>query len=239
MPTVHEWLEGRGLDSELADKMGWVSYHHPQQGDWVAIPFTWAGELITTQYRSLTEKKFRFKTGASVELWNADALTDTSLDSQPLVIAEGACDGLACVQVGHLRTVAVPGWSDKNYDPANYEPFKKHEADIKRATRIVVTQHDDDAGAAMLKAIANFFDESDVAFVKWPKGCKDATDVLKAHGVQALRDCIKQAKSIDPPGGIISGFTDAPPIPARKVWKLDWPEFDRMLAWRTREVSAR
>ena len=238
MTTLQEWLENRGLDCELADKMGWVSYHHPKHGtDWVAIPYTLAGELITTQYRSLIDKQFRFKTGARVELWNADALTDTSLDNQPLVISEGACDGLACVQAGNQRTVAVPGWSEANYDPSNYEPFKKHEAEIKRAKRIVVTQHDDNAGAAMLKAISNFFDESDVAFVKWPKGCKDANDVLKAHGAAKLADCIKQAKSIDPPGGIISGFTDAPPLAVRRIWKLDWPEFDRMLAWRTREVS--
>jgi len=238
MPTLHEWLEARGLDIELADKMGWQSYRHPQQGtDWCAIPFTFAGELITTQYRSLIAKQFRFKAGAKVELWNADALTDRSLDDHPLIIAEGACDGLACIQAGHQRTVAVPGWSEANYDPANYEPFKKHEADIKRAQRIVVTQHADNAGAAMLRAIANFFDENSVAFVKWPDGCKDANDVLKAHGAKALAQCIETAKIIDPPGGIISGFTDAPPIPARKVWKLDWPEFDQRLAWRSREVS--
>jgi twinkle protein len=238
MITVQEWLEERGLDSELADKMGWGSFRHPKQGtDWLTIPFLHGGALVTMQYRNLNAKEFRFKAGARVELWNADALTDTSLDNQPLIIAEGACDGLACVQVGYQRTVAVPGWSEKNYDPANYEPFKKHEAEIKRAKRIIVTQHNDNAGAAMLKAIANFFDDSDVAFVKWPDGCKDANDVLKRDGGKALSQCIAAAKSIDPPGGIISGFTDAPPIPVRKIWKLDWPEFDRLLAWRTREVS--
>ncbi len=166
-----------------------------------------------------------------------DCLKDETLEDQPLVIAEGALDGLALVQAGFPRTVAVPGWSASNFDPENYEPFKISEEGIKRASRIVVAQHDDNAGAAMLRAVANFFEDNDVCFVRWPKGCNDANDTLLEHGEGAVAEAISGARSVDPPGGMITGFTNLPPTPERRVWKLDWPEFDKLMAFRTREVS--
>ena len=166
--TLEQWLESRNLDIELAAKMGWVQIRHDDLGPSVKIPYVRDGKTVTVQYRALEKKAFRFATGSAIELWNVDCLKDLSLDSNPLVIAEGACDGLALMQCGFPRVVAVPGWSDKNFDPANYEPFTRNEAAIKHAGKIIVAQHTDNAGASMLRAIANFFDECEVRYVSWP-----------------------------------------------------------------------
>ena len=233
---LYEWLTNRGLDPELAAKMGWVEAQG-KSGAVLSIPYIRDEQQRTVQYRSLTTKEFRFKAGAEIELWNVDCLKDTALDEEPLVICEGACDGLAVMQSGFQRVIAVPGWSDSNLTAESYEPFKRHEEDIKRAKRIIVCQHDDNAGSAMLRGIGNFFDESDVGYVKWPTGCGDANDVLREFDADTLTEVINRAKSIDPPGGLITGFTDLPPMPERTIYKLNWEEFDGRLAWRTREVS--
>jgi twinkle protein len=230
-----EWLDARGLDIELAAKMGWECVRHRELGLALKIPYYRDEKVVTTQYRALDKKEFRLAQGAEIELWNRDVLKDVG--GRTLVIAEGACDGLALVQCGYPHTVAVPGWSDKNYEPDNYKPFTSNEAMISTAKRIVVAQHNDNAGATMLRAVANFFDECSVAYVRWPADCKDANDCLLKHGPSAVVQAISTAKEVDPPGGLITGFSDLPPRPERHIWRLDYPELDRVMAFRSRAIS--
>jgi twinkle protein len=231
------WLEARGLDPELADKMGWEASFRKDGTVWLKIPYIRDGQPVTTQYRRLDAKEFRFVSGSEVELWNVDALKDASLANQPLILAEGACDGLALLQCGFARTVAVPGWSDKNLEPDRYEPFKRNEQAIRQARTVIVAQHADNAGSAMLRAVANFFDECDVRYVAWPKDCNDANDTLLLYGQEVVVQAVNGARQVDPPGGMITGFTDLPPRPERKIWRLDWPELDKFMAFRSREIS--
>jgi twinkle protein len=240
MVTLQEWLESRGLDLEIADKMGWVQRSHAQLGASVAIPYVKDGKRVATQYRALETKDFRFSKDCEVELWNVDCLKDRSLDSQPLIMAEGACDGLAIMQAGFQRVIAVPGWSDKNFEAANYKPFTSNEELIKRAGTIIVAQHNDNAGATMLRAVANFFDECNVKYVTWPKDCKDANDCLLLKGQESLVTAISSARAVDPEGGLITGFSDLPPSPSREIWKLGipaFPELDKVMAFRSRSIS--
>jgi twinkle protein len=240
MVKAADWLESRGLDVELAAKMGWGPATHPQLGASIRIPYFRDGKVVAYQYRALETKDFRFSKDCEVELWNVDCLKDRSLDHHPLVMAEGACDGLALMQCGFQRVVAVPGWSDKNFEPSNYKPFTSNEEVIKRAGAIVVAQHDDNAGATMLRAVSNFFDECDVSYVTWPKGCKDANDCLLLAGQEAVVTAVSSARTVDPPGGLITGFSDLPPRPDRQIWKLgipEHPELDRVMAFRSRALS--
>jgi len=233
------WLEARGLDPELAARMGWECKSKNGGAPWLRIPYFHDGKLVTEQFRNLDQKKFRFKAGGEVDLWNIDAAYDTSLNDQPLVIAEGACDGLAIIQSGFVRTIALPGWSKNNVDAEDYAPFKRHEEAIKAAGKIVVFQHNDEAGSALLRGVANFFDEQDVCYVDMtgrPEGY-DANDVLRDHGPAEVERLITHAKRIDPPGGIISGFSDLPPLVPRQVWKMDYPSFDGVVAFRSRAMS--
>jgi len=133
-----QWLEDRGLDSELAVRMGWDSGIRKDGSVWLKIPYIRDGKVTNTQYRSLVGKEFRFETGSEVELWNVDVLRDETLLGHPLVITEGACDALAAMQCGFKRVIAVPGWSDKNVDhDKRYEPFKRNEDLIKRSPVII------------------------------------------------------------------------------------------------------
>ena len=124
---------------------------------------------------------------------------------RPLIIAEGACNGLTLIQCGFPRVIAVPGWSERSADPKDYAPFERHEERIKRAKKIVVAKHADNAGAAMLRGIANFFDGCDVGYTTWPEGCGDANDCLLHGGAEAVVRAISSAHQVTPPGGLITG----------------------------------
>jgi twinkle protein len=231
-----EWLDKRGLDIELAAKMGLELVHHRELGPSVKIPFVRDGAVVTTQYRALDRKEFRFATGSSVELWNCDALKYD--EDKPVILAEGVCDALALMQCGFPRVVAVPGWSDKNFDPDTYAPFKQHEEAIRASGNIIVAMHNDSAGKTMLRATAAFFDNCEVAYTVWPRGCKDANDTLLMHGQEAVVAAVTRCKVVDPLGGVITGFSDLPPRPDRQIWRLDFPGLDKAIAFRQRAISA-
>lgn len=237
MTALIEWLERRSLDPELADRMGWGFTQHPTLGPALKIPYIRDGRVVNVQYRALGKKEFRFTEGSEIELWNVDVLKNQTLAKHPLVMAEGACDGLALVQCGFPRTVAVPGWSAKNFEPDNYAPFTRNEQALAAAKRIVVAQDADDTGATMLRAVANFLDECEVYYVTWPEDCKDANDTLHKHGPDAVVRAISSARAVDPAGGLITGFSDLPPRQERRVWRLDFPELDKVMAFRSRAIS--
>ncbi len=235
------WLEARGLDPELASRMGWFSAKTSYGDEWVKIPYRRGGKVINHKSRKLAEKKFLNDKGAEHDLWNVDCLSDATLDGYPLIITEGEFDALACIQAGHQRTVSLPdGWSAglENEDgQPKFEIFKRNEEKIKKASVIIAAVDDDETGHSLLRAITNFFEDCDVRFIRYPEGCKDANDVLFKVGAEALKSLLDGAKSIDPPGGLITGFSDLPPRPLRTMWKLDEPKLERLIAFRTREIS--
>lgn len=235
------WLEKRGLDSEIAVRMGWDGAVTKDGKTWLRVPYTKDGETINRKYRRLDEKLFRNDPGATHDLYNVDCLTDHTLCHLPLVITEGECDWLAVYQSDFIRSVSMPdGWTEKleNYDgQAKFVHFERNEDAIRSCPYIICAVDDDPTGHSLMRSVSNFFDGCDVRYVRWPEGSKDANDCLLASGVEAVKAAVDNAKPIDPPGGVISGFTDLPPMPPRRVWKLDYPCLDKLIAFRSRELS--
>src|SRR5258708_1739454 len=102
---VMDALEARGLDVELATRMGFAAIPR-DGGEALVIPFKRDGEIVRRKYRSFgAEKKFWADKGGQRCCWNEDALRDESLIGQPLIITEGELDALAAVQAGFARTI--------------------------------------------------------------------------------------------------------------------------------------
>src|SRR5262249_28859037 len=101
-------LEERGLDPELAAKLGWTS--GGRLGDvCLTIPYFRRGEGVNRKYRTLgKDKRFVQDCDAVKCLWNVDVLADHTLKDQPALLVEGELDGLAAIQCGYPRTVSVP-----------------------------------------------------------------------------------------------------------------------------------
>ena len=101
-------LEERGLDPELAARLGWTGSDRLGPST-ISIPYIRHGEIANHKYRTLQgQKRFSQDPDAVKCLWNYDVLADETLKDHPVVITEGELDALAAIQCGFPRTVSVP-----------------------------------------------------------------------------------------------------------------------------------
>lgn len=91
---------------------------------------------------------------------------------------------------------------------------------MRRSPYVIVAGDNDPAGASLPRTVANILAGHDVRYVTWPDGCKDANDVLCTYGEGELARCLIEAKPLDPEGGFITGISDLPPMPARRVLRM-------------------
>jgi twinkle protein len=214
---VMTWLEKtRGLRAELLWDMGVKPVDHPHLGVAIAFGYTRHGKHYADKFRGATNKKFLSTTGVTRGVYCEDNLG--LRPDQPIVITEGEIDCLSVIQAGYERTISVPdGWTANG---GKTDALIAVEDRLRQSPYVVVAGDNDEAGASMPRAVANLLKGHDVRCVTWPDGCKDANDVLVKFGEGALAKCIVEAKRIDPPGGLITGFSDLPPLSERRVLRI-------------------
>ena len=227
------WLQReRKLDGALLADMGVKATDHPAIGRAVAFPYTRQGETYAAKFRS-ADKKWASSKGVTRSLYNADALlTDQNL---PVVITEGEIDCLTVIQAGWLRAVSLPdGWSEKGN---KRDCLIEAEEALRNSPMVIVAGDSDRAGESLPRAVATLLRGHDVRYVEWPEGCKDANDVLMAFGEGEVAACLNSAKRIDPPGGLVTGFSDLPPLSSRRVLRGDDDLIKRHLAFEMGAIS--
>lgn len=230
---VMKWLtEVRKLDAALLAHMGVVPKVHDQIGAVAAFPYRRGGKPYAAKFRAVEQKGWRSTQGVSRGLYNEEVL---HAGQGPIVITEGEIDCLSVMQAGYMRAVSLPdGWT---VDGGKRECLVEAEAALRKAPYIIVAGDNDEAGESLPKTVANILTGHDVRFAKWPDGCKDANDVLVRFGEGELARCLTEATRIDPPGGIITGISDLPPLPARRVLRVGMKPFDYTLAFEVGAMS--
>lgn len=228
------WLQQvRKLDGALLSHMGVVEKQHPQIGRVAAFQYVKSGKPYAAKFRGIDAKEWRSSQGVSRDLYNFDALTtETAL---PIVLTEGEMDCLSVIQAGYSRAVSLPdGWTA---DGGKRDVIIAAEALFRQSPYVIVAGDNDEAGASLPRTIANVLRGHDVRFVAWPDGCKDANDVLVQHGEGVLNNCLLSARRMDPEGGFITGISDLPPLPARRVLRANVNPLDFVLAFEIGAMS--
>lgn len=230
---VMKWLtQSRKLDADLLSHMGVMAKQHPQIGEVVAFPYLKGGKPYAAKFRAVAEKAWRSSLGISRGLYNEDALQS---GTGPVVITEGEIDALSAMQAGYVRSVSLPdGWTAEG---GKRDVLVQAEAALRQCPWVIVAGDNDEAGASLPRTVANILRGHDVRFVTWPDGCKDANDVLVKFGEGELARCLLDAKSVDPEGGFITGISDLPPLPARRVLRVGMTPFDYVLAFEVGAMS--
>ena len=228
-----KWLtEARKLDAALLVDMGVKAVEHPQIGQAVALPYRRDGKTYACKFRGVSQKDWRSTHGVTRALFNEDCLRG---GDGPVVITEGEIDALSVIQAGYSRAVSLPdGWTK---DDGKRQVIIDAEPMLRAAPYVIVAGDADEAGAGLPKTVANILTGCDVRFARWPDGCKDANDVLVNFGEGRLADCLTTAKRIDPPGGTITGVSDMPPLPARRVLRVGMAPYDHGLAFEIGAMS--
>lgn len=169
----------------------------PQSGrkEWcICFNYYEKGMLVNTKFRTL-QKQFKLVAGAEMIPYNIDAI----LHTPECVITEGEIDVLSFHAAGRKDVVSVPGGANKNL--TWMDRFAQSHFEDKRVIYIAV---DTDAKGTELRAeLVRRLGAERCRLVGYGPGCKDANDLLKAHGPQSLLQALDQAPEI-PLEGVFS-----------------------------------
>ncbi len=209
-------LDQRGLDPELASKLGIESIEKPG-GEWVGIPY-WRGEQqVNTKFRTISgEKRFYQDAGAVKCFWNFDAITDPTLAEHPLIVTEGELDALAAMQAGFARVVSVPDGAPAEELGAEeggrkYSFVTEARGALSGVREIILAVDGDGPGVNLLNDLAIRLGRPRCKWVKYPKGCKDLGDVIQGSGPEGVTAVISAAKWMAVDG--IYRMSELPPVP--------------------------
>jgi twinkle protein len=231
---VMKWLTTRGIDVELADRLGLASVKRGR-GEALMIPTLRNGEVVSRKYRIFDgsnkdpNQKWSSDEGGETCFWNVDVLSDRSLDKQPLIITEGHWDAMAAIQCGFQRVISVPNGANGNYD---YIP----DMDDKRFPQIILATDDDGPGRQLMHDLSIRFGRYRCKFVSYaPTGlddssyAKDLNDVLLRDGSDGLCRVLHGAEFMAVPG--LYFLSKMAPLPEETIYDIGSEERGlRMLA---------
>ena len=189
------WLEARGIPSDLAAKFG-ITTVQRHGAHWLSIPYQHDGQIVNRKYRRTAEKQHEMDKGGKLCFWNAEALKG----ARTLVITEGEFDALAAIACGFPNAVSVPNGApaEKADDPLNAKRYsflwEMHESDLKEIPSIILATDGDKPGQTLAHDLACILGKERCKFVEYPDGCKDLNEVLVKHGQRVAAEVLTTAK---------------------------------------------
>jgi twinkle protein len=186
------WMEKeRGISNNtllrfgITESMEWM----PKAGKEVlAMCFNYLrdGELINIKFRG-PQKDFKMAKDAELIFYNLDAIKD----AKECIIVEGEIDCLSMYEAGIYNVVSVPNGAGAGNLKLDYLDNCWHYFEGKE--RIVLMVDNDEAGYNLREELGRRLGKDRCYKVEYPKGCKDANEVLLKHGKDAINAMIDKA----------------------------------------------
>ncbi len=227
-----EAFESRGLDIETAARMG----ARFEPGRFV-FDYLSNGSLQFRKIRTVEKSFWIEPKGSRLQLWNIDAVRGLPCrPKEPLVICEGEFDAIAVEQSCSGYVLSVPnGGSSRRSEGeiviAEDSGFaylwqdEKLIPEIDQFDKIILATDEDNTGSILRDELALRIGETRCWYVTYPKGCKDANDVLKAGGEVGVRNLIAGAKPMRP--GFLVKPSDVPPKSVEASYSTGWGCLDK------------
>jgi twinkle protein len=191
-----KWFAGRGIPREVIDRNGITSgmAWMPQVEKEIPViqfPYRRNGELVNVKYRG-QNKTFKMVKDAERIFYGLDDCAD----AEQIVICEGELDKLALEVAGLTAVLSVPDGaptpSTTSYS-TKFDFFTSAEDIFRRCHTVILAADADDPGRFLTEELARRIGFAKCYRVTWPECCKDANDVLLAHGADALKSCVASA----------------------------------------------
>lgn len=207
-PSLYEMFARRGISRETVDEFGiygrterWPKLDadgrvvKDDQGEveWtdkptIVFPYFVGGKLVNRKQRSI-HKQFKQDRDSLRSLFNVDAIT---ADDEAIFV-EGEMDVLALWEAGFRQVVSLPDGSPdrlhdeddpKRRDDLRFVPLETNADAVAPLKRVIIATDGDVPGGYLAEEFARRLGRARCWRVTWPKGCKDANDVLLSHTVQ-------------------------------------------------------
>lgn len=196
---LYEWFAGRNIGARVVNLFGIYAgrrWFNDEIGEAEAIvfPFVWKSAVVNRKYRPRAQKQPQAQEKDALQtLFNADALTK---HSEEIVWVEGEPDVLALAECGINHGVTLKDGAPSQVNAQNqarFEALKTHETDLAKVRRVVLAGDNDAPGLALREELARRLGRHRCWIVTWPEGCKDACDVLRRDGPDAVTLAIQEA----------------------------------------------
>jgi twinkle protein len=176
-------------------------------------PYVLAGEVVNWKATSIEGKAFTGMPGGQMSLHHQDDLGEN------VIIVEGEWDMAALVQAGvpieGVTTVPNGAGSGCGY-LQDCDWWPKH---------VTLATDADEPGLALRKALAHIFGPAVCSFVDWPEGCKDANDMLRSDGPEAVFDLVMNGTFPWPVEGLYR-LNELPEPQPMVTWNPGFPEWE-------------
>ena len=189
--------------------------------------------------RAFPDKGFVANKGFKPSFWNQDAVLASNPET--VFITEGELDACALVEAGIAadQVLSVPNGAvertEENDRPRGYRYVEEAlEAGLNRTRKFVWCGDNDPAGLSLRADMVRLIGAARFQFVEWPEGCKDANDMLRSDGAQALRELVTEGALPWPVEGLYR-LNELPEPAPLSLWSPGFPEWESkvMLAPRT------
>lgn len=185
------WFERRGISQAvvLRNKIERRTAWMPQTGKdepVIAFPYLRDGEVVNVKYRT-ADKAFRMEKGAELCLYGLDDIED----NDTLILVEGEIDKLSMEMAGFANCLSVPNGADSDLDC-----LAADEARLAHVRKFILAVDADEKGQKLQAALISRLGRDRCWIADWPEECKDANDVLLAHGPDAIYAAITGARAL-------------------------------------------
>jgi twinkle protein len=200
-PKFIKWFEDRGISNNTLLRFNItqsVEFMPNAQTEIPVLCFNYYrnDELVNIKYRG-AQRDFRLNKSSELIFYNLDAIKD--LDT--CVIVEGEVDALSMYEAGIYNVISVPNGASNGKIQLKYlDNCYEYFVDMRK---IIIATDNDNAGKSLKEELARRLGKERCFEIQYPENCKDANDVLKLHGKQALAILVEQAREF-PIDGIVS-----------------------------------
>lgn len=200
-PQFIQYFEDRGISNntllrfKVSQSFEWMPKAQ-KETNVVCFNYFRNDELINIKFRG-PGKDFKLAKDAELIFYNLDAIKDTDT----AVVVEGEIDAMSMYEAGIYNVVSVPnGTAPRGAMRLPYlDNCAEYFIDKKQ---IIIATDNDEVGQNLKDELSRRFGVEKCSFVEYPIDCKDANDVLKKHGSDAVKLMIDNAKAF-PIKGIV------------------------------------
>lgn len=192
---LYQFWADRKVGARVVDKFG--VYATNRSGlPAIVFPYKFRGETVTLKYRARDDKakQSQDNSGAPPILFNADVLDRAG----EIIWVEGEPDVLALEECGITNAVSLrdgaPQVANFKQDNARFAALQTHHVELDKIQKFILAGDMDPSGIALMTELERRLGRHKVSVATWPKGCKDAGDVLRDHGPDAVILALEQAK---------------------------------------------
>lgn len=191
------------------------------------FPYTINGEVVNWKAAAFPEKAFTSKADGGLAFFNIDKV----LGSQTVYITEGEWDAASLVESGisEKQVISVPNGAREKPQGEEISGYGYVEEALKfglnKAKRFVFCGDMDGPGLALRQDMARILGVARFWFVEWPEGCKDANDMLRHDGKEALRELVSEGALPWPVDGLYTLSQLPEPAPLT-LWEPGFPEWE-------------